>query len=75
MNTKKVRHEQIQANCVFRAQLWREFLASYESVLDRSPEGFSEFCADFRKRFVRGHSAHGPVRRGNREGVVNAGKQ
>jgi hypothetical protein len=55
-STKRGRPEQIQANCAFRAQLWREFLASYQSVLEHSPEKFSDFCAAFRERFVQGDS-------------------
>jgi hypothetical protein len=35
-----------------RAKLWREHVASYEKVIDESPEAFSEFSAEFRERFL-----------------------
>ena len=49
-------YETVQANCQFRAKLWREFLRDYVRQLDESPETFSEYCAEFRKRFLRGHA-------------------
>jgi hypothetical protein len=35
-----------------RAKLWREHVASYEKVLDESPEAFSEFSEEFREKFL-----------------------
>ena len=54
--------EQIQANCEFRARLWREFVASYQSVLQRSYEEFSEHCSDFRVRFMEGLTHNSQLR-------------
>lgn len=43
-------HAQIQ----FRAELWRDFVASYQVVLISAPEKFSEYCAKFRERWIGG---------------------
>ena len=48
-------HSEIAHNqCKFRADLWREFVAHYQLVLAVSPEAFSNYCAEFRKRWVTG---------------------
>lgn len=47
------RYEQTLAQCVTRAKLWREHVASYQKVLEESPEAFSTFSAEFRERFLR----------------------
>jgi len=36
----------------FRAQLWREFVAGYQVVLAKAPETFSDYCAEFRERWI-----------------------
>jgi hypothetical protein len=38
----------------FRAKLWQEFVAKYQSELVTSPEKFSEYCEKFRERWVAG---------------------
>jgi hypothetical protein len=38
----------------FRAKLWQEFVARYQSELVTSPEKFSEYCEKFRERWVAG---------------------
>lgn len=38
----------------FRAKLWQEFIAKYQSELISSPEKFSEYCEKFRERWVAG---------------------
>jgi hypothetical protein len=38
----------------FRAKLWQEFVAKYQSELATSPEKFSEYCEKFRERWVAG---------------------
>jgi hypothetical protein len=51
--------EQIQADCALWAKLWQEYVASYQKVLQESPESFSAFSAEFRERYL-GHA--GPLR-------------
>jgi hypothetical protein len=46
--------EQIQADCAARAKLWQEYVASYQKVLQESPEAFSAFSAEFRERYLQG---------------------
>jgi hypothetical protein len=43
-----IRHEQV----VFRAELWKKFVAEYQTVLAAGPETFSEYCSQFRKRWI-----------------------
>ena len=38
----------------FRAKLWSEFVAQYQTVLVMSPEKFSVYCEKFRERWVKG---------------------
>jgi hypothetical protein len=38
----------------FRAKLWQEFIAKYQTELVKSPEKFSEYCEKFRERWVAG---------------------
>jgi hypothetical protein len=38
----------------FRAELWRKFVAGYQSVLATSPESFSAYCEAFRARWIAG---------------------
>ena len=45
--------ERIGQQCEQRAKLWKEHVASYQKVLDETPEAFSVFSAEFRERFVR----------------------
>lgn len=47
------RYDTMQVACAVRAKLWREFVASYQKVLEGSPVAFSAFCAEFRERFIR----------------------
>jgi predicted component of type VI protein secretion system len=47
------RHEQTLAQCATRAKLWKEYVATYQKVLQESPETFSEFSAEFRERYLR----------------------
>jgi hypothetical protein len=44
--------KQIQADCKFRADLWKEFIANYQVVLARGPESFSKYCEKFRERWI-----------------------
>ena|SRR5437588_11781954 len=46
-------HEQV----AFRAELWKKFVASYQSVLGTAPETFSAYCEKFRERWIAGKSA------------------
>jgi hypothetical protein len=45
--------EQIRRQSKARAQLWREYVASYQKVRQESSETFSAFCAEFRERYLR----------------------
>ncbi len=45
--------ERIREQSEKRAKLWREHVASYEKVLDESPEAFSAFSDEFRERYLR----------------------
>jgi hypothetical protein len=45
--------EQIQADCALRTKLWKEYVATYQKVLQESPEAFSAFSAEFRDRYLR----------------------
>jgi hypothetical protein len=45
--------ERIRQQCEARAQLWKEYVASYQKVLQESPETFSAFSAEFRERYLR----------------------
>jgi hypothetical protein len=45
--------EQIQADCAVRAKLWKEYVATYQKVLQESPETFSAFSAEFREQYLR----------------------
>jgi predicted component of type VI protein secretion system len=47
------RYEQTLAQCAIRAKLWKEYVATYQKVLQESPETFSAFCAEFRERYLR----------------------
>jgi hypothetical protein len=38
----------------FRAELWRKFVAEYQSVLATAPESFSAYCEAFRARWIAG---------------------
>lgn len=38
----------------FRLALWREFVTKYQVVLIQTPESFSEYCAQFRARWIAG---------------------
>jgi hypothetical protein len=49
---RKVAHNDSQF--VFRAQLWREFVSNYQTVLATSSEEFSEYCDRFRKLWING---------------------
>jgi len=49
-NTMNQTPEQIS----FRAKLWQEFVAKYQTVLVTSPEKFNEYCENFRERWVSG---------------------
>lgn len=42
--------EQVQ----FRAKLWAEFVAGYQVALITDPDGFANYCAEFRKRWTAG---------------------
>ena len=43
-----------QKQIAFRAKLWQEFIAKYQSVMITAPDTFSAFCAEFRTRWVAG---------------------
>lgn len=45
--------EKVRQMCEGRAQLWREHVATYQKVLQESPEAFSAFSAEFRERYLR----------------------
>jgi hypothetical protein len=45
--------EQIRRQSEARAQLWKEYVASYQKALQESPEAFSAFSAEFRERYLR----------------------
>jgi len=45
---------QSQSQIIFRSKLWNEFVAGYQVVLVSAPETFSDFCAKFRERWIRG---------------------
>jgi predicted component of type VI protein secretion system len=45
--------EQIRQQCEKRAKLWQEYVATYQKVLQESPEAFSAFSAEFRERYLR----------------------
>lgn len=47
------RDQQTLAQCAIRAKLWQEYVATYQKVLQESPETFSAFCAEFRERYLR----------------------
>jgi hypothetical protein len=38
----------------FRAELWRKFVAGYQSVLATSPGSISAYCEAFRARWIAG---------------------
>jgi hypothetical protein len=48
--------EQIRRLSEARAQLWREYVATYQKVLAESPEAFSAFSAELRERYLRATS-------------------
>jgi hypothetical protein len=50
--------EKIRQMCETRAQLWREYVATYQKVLQESPEAFSAFCAEFRERYLQSTLNH-----------------
>jgi predicted secreted acid phosphatase len=50
----KLTATQIQANCEFRANLWKEFVASYQLVIVAGPEAFSRYCERFREHWKAG---------------------
>ena len=45
---------QSQEQVVFRAELWKKFVAEYQTVLVIAPETFSEYCSKFRERWTAG---------------------
>jgi predicted component of type VI protein secretion system len=47
------RYDHILRQCATRAKLWQEYVATYQKVLQESPETFSAFCAEFRERYLR----------------------
>jgi len=57
MEAHRARYEEIQGDCTFRAELWRQFVATYQDVLEDAPESFSQFCSDFREQYLRGQSS------------------
>lgn len=57
MKPYRARYEEIQGHCTFRAELWRQFVAKYQRVLEDSPESFSKFCNAFREQYLRGRSS------------------
>ena len=44
--------QRIQKSVERRTQLWREFVQNYQVVLITNPEGFSEYCAKFREKWL-----------------------
>lgn len=43
------------AQVQFRSKLWKEFVATYQVVMATEPERFSEYCSEFRERWIAGH--------------------
>jgi hypothetical protein len=43
------------AQVIFRANLWKEFVQNYQVVLAVEPERFSDYCSEFRERWIAGH--------------------
>jgi predicted component of type VI protein secretion system len=52
------RYEQTLVQSATRAKLWQEYVASYQKVLQESPETFSAFSAEFRDRYLRATLNH-----------------
>jgi hypothetical protein len=52
------RYEAMQADCAVRAKLWQEYVATYQKVLQESPEAFSAFSDEFRERYLRASLNH-----------------
>jgi hypothetical protein len=47
--------EQTQAQIAFRAEIWKDFVQNYQRVfIIESQERFSEYCAEFRARWIAG---------------------
>jgi len=44
--------QRIQQAVERRAELWREFVANYQVVLITNPDGFSDYCAKFREKWL-----------------------
>lgn len=49
-----MRYQQTIALMEARKKLWSEFVATYQRAMIENPEGFSQFCAEFRERYLRG---------------------
>lgn len=54
------RFEQTLAACTARAQLWRDFVSSYQGVLITAPETFSAYCEKFRASWLLASQAGAP---------------
>jgi hypothetical protein len=50
----KDKKNQASEQAILRAKLWREFVASYQVVLEKSPETFTVFCEKFREMWIAG---------------------
>lgn len=37
-----------------RTKLWQEFVAQYQAKMVMEPESFSDWCAEWRERFLAG---------------------
>jgi len=44
--------ERMIAITAIRAKMWQEFVAQYQAKMVMEPESFSQWCEDFRSRFL-----------------------
>ena len=48
MNAETIRKVEV------RTKLWQEFVAQYQAKMVMEPESFSDWCAEWRQRFLAG---------------------
>lgn len=48
----KTTAERNQDKYFYRANLWKDFKAEYQTVLANGPDGFSNYCAQFRELWL-----------------------
>jgi hypothetical protein len=44
--------QDILDRCDRRAELWRQYVATYQRVMIETPEQFDQFQADFREKYL-----------------------